>query len=158
MTPSTPHPTRASFNSTSTLCLRVRIFDALSDEVYAFLTPSNRHPTRGVLQFDVDFLLKGTIFEGTFVLRVRFFNAFWCPRCTAGSQPADQLASWPTSMCHPVGWAGNVLESVLPVGCREAYILHPRGRDLLRGSDTAIPLLADARALPPALGAATRFR
>ena len=53
----------------------------------------------------VDFLLKGTHFRRTFVLRVHVFDAFWCPKRIAGSRPANQPASWPASMCHPVGWA-----------------------------------------------------
>ena len=30
-------------------------------------------------RFEADFLLKGTRFRRTFVLRVRVFDAFWCP-------------------------------------------------------------------------------
>ena len=37
------------------------------------MTPSTRHPTR----FEIDFLLKGTHFRRTFVLRVRMFDALF---------------------------------------------------------------------------------
>ena len=71
-----PHPPAARRGSTSTFCLRVRMFGALSFQGYVL------------------------------------FNACSCPRCTAVSQPANRPASWPAIMRHPVGWAGNVLESV----------------------------------------------
>ena len=61
-------------------------------------------------RFGNDFLLKGTCFRHTFSLRVHVFNAFLVPH--PANQPANQPASRPSRMCSPVGWAGNVSESV----------------------------------------------
>ena len=79
--------------SKTTFCLRVRVFDALSARGYAFLTPSTRHPTR----FEIDFLLKGTHFRHTFVLRVRVFDDFGVPDALlATGQPTSQPVGQPT--------------------------------------------------------------
>ena len=60
------------------------------------LTPSTRHLTR----FEIDFLPKGTRFRRTFVLRVRVFDAFWCPNWLAPWHPGP-LASWPPGALAP---------------------------------------------------------
>ena len=56
-----------------------------------------RHPE--VHSMGVNFRFPGKGQRNTPVAPARnIFDAFWCPRCIAGSRPANQPASWPASL------------------------------------------------------------
>ena len=67
--------------------------------------------------FDVDFLLKGTRFRPTFWLRVHVFDAFWCPRCSAGARRATLPPPDPPTGGHLSAqrqkWVPNLLHSLI---------------------------------------------